>query len=296
LERKCKLGAGTYGTVYCYRHYNNPASPQSYQRYAVKEISTTSSDGKFVSIVSELKVLYQNNCDNIVKLYGTAIKEGHLCMILEYCDCGSLDDVRKTMGTLPERILSLIAAQILKGLKYLHSEREILHRDIKPANILLTSKGEVKLADFGVAGHKMSPEQTEWETFSGTFTYMSPERIKGDKHSFSSDIWSLGLTLAECALGRFPFNIKEISHWDLIMYFEENCGEPIKLPADQFSEEFREFIAACMKYDPSQRSTAKELLEFEFIKKYQDTKPSLKTYLTKEYVAKKQAQKSNTPV
>ncbi len=125
---------------------------------------------------------------------------------------------------------------------------------------------------------------------------MSPERITGNKHSFSSDIWSVGLTLAECALGKYPYNIKEMNQWDLIMYYEDNMEEPIKLPGDKFSREFREFIAACVRYNPTQRPTAKELLEFEFIKKYQGTEPSLKTYLIEEFAAKKQAQKSKTPV
>jgi serine/threonine protein kinase len=281
-----KLGSGASASVFRYTHKSDPK-----KSYAVKKIRIDKNEQKPKVIISEFKSLYENNSPNIITLYETIYKEGCVHMILEYCDCGSLDDVRKTMGTLPERIVSLIAAQILNGLDYLHSEKKIIHRDIKPANILINTKGEVKIADFGMAGHKVQPEQTEWETFLGTYTYMSPERIKGGKHSFSSDIWSLGLTIAECVLGKFPFMLKENTIWEMIRYLESNTDELIDLPSTQFSPELRQFVFACMRFDPSQRPTAKELLDFEFIKKHRDTKPSLKSYLIKEFVAKKQAEK-----
>ena len=84
----------------------------------------------------------------------------------------------------------------------------MVHRDIKPSNILINSRGEVKISDFGVSvvisqkGHAM--------TQIGSTAYMSPERIRGLTHDASSDIWSFGLTMAECALGVYPLLTEDI--------------------------------------------------------------------------------------
>src|SRR5690349_10222364 len=95
-------------------------------------------------------------------------------------------------------------SQVLRGLHYLHRTRRVIHRDIKPSNILLNTEGKAKLADFGVSG-EVSDQVDAKMSFVGTVTYMSPERIKGESHTFNSDNWSLGLALVECALGYFPY-------------------------------------------------------------------------------------------
>ena len=124
---------------------------------------------------------------------------------------------RRSLGSsssllISEPHISCIARQLLEGLHYLHHTRRLIHRDIKPSNILLNSRGEIKLADFGVSGELLEgvgvqPGQDAQSkiSFVGTVTYMSPERIQGAAHSFDSDLWSLGLTLIECAVGYFPY-------------------------------------------------------------------------------------------
>lgn len=93
---------------------------------------------------------------------------------------------------------------MLKGLEYLHKTTKIIHRDIKPSNLLINSQGEVKIADFGVSG-KIDYTLEYKNSWVGTVTYMSPERFGGDRYNHDTDVWSLGLTLIECALGRFPY-------------------------------------------------------------------------------------------
>ena len=92
----------------------------------------------------------------------------------------------------------------MKGLQYLHKDRRIIHRDIKPSNLLMNSAGRLKIADFGVSG-QLANSVSKCQTWVGTVTYMSPERIKGDAYGFASDSWSLGLSLLEFALGHFPY-------------------------------------------------------------------------------------------
>jgi mitogen-activated protein kinase kinase 1 len=83
-------------------------------------------------------------------------------------------------------------------------------QDVKPSNILISSTGDIKLCDFGVSGQLIDSMAN---TFIGTRSYMSPERLEGNRYTVQSDIWSLGLSLVELAIGRYPIpvpNIKEI--------------------------------------------------------------------------------------
>lgn len=107
----------------------------------------------------------------------------------------------KKAGRFPEQILGKITHAVLKGLIYLREKHEIIHRDVKPSNILVNSRGEIKLCDFGVSGQLIDSMAN---SFVGTRSYMSPERLQGAHYKVESDIWSLGLSLVELALGRYP--------------------------------------------------------------------------------------------
>ncbi|GAA5876292.1 hypothetical protein JCM8547_008879, partial [Rhodosporidiobolus lusitaniae] len=118
----------------------------------------------------------------------------------------SLDNIYKKVGPIPEPILGKIALAVVSGLTYLYEVHKIMHRDVKPSNILLNSFGQIKICDFGVSGELINSVA---DTFVGTSTYMSPERISGDPYTVKSDVWSLGITLVELAIGRFPFSAED---------------------------------------------------------------------------------------
>ncbi|KAG4387899.1 hypothetical protein AAZX31_09G064200 [Glycine max] len=117
-------------------------------------------------------------------------------------DGWSLEDLLSKVKKIPESYLAAICKQVLKGLMHLHHQKHIIHRDLKPSNLLINHRGEVKITDFGVSVI-MENTSGQANTFVGTYSYMSPERIIGNLHGYNykSDIWSLGLILLKCATG-----------------------------------------------------------------------------------------------
>lgn len=109
------------------------------------------------------------------------------------------------VGAVPERILAPITARVLRALGALHGRR-LLHRDIKPANVLLTRAGDPRVADFGISATIPDATLAACHTFTGTVTYMSPERVDGLPYGLPSDVWALGLTLLEAVTGKYPYD------------------------------------------------------------------------------------------
>lgn len=241
-----ELGKGNYGTVYKVRHSRprmrkpgqglagNKAAPGSPSRktfegeessptsakpvagtgvvMAMKEVRLELDDSKFAAIIMELDVLHRCVSPYIVDFYGAFFQEGAVYICMEFMDGGSID---KLYGDgVPEGVLRKITLATTMGLKSLKDEHNIIHRDVKPTNILMNTKGQIKICDFGVSGNLVASIA---KTNIGCQSYMAPERISsggiaqaganpgGGTYSVQSDIWSLGLTIIECALGRYPY-------------------------------------------------------------------------------------------
>ncbi|KAH7909232.1 kinase-like domain-containing protein [Hygrophoropsis aurantiaca] len=154
-------------------------------------------------ILRELQIMHDCHSPFIISFYGAFLSDPNVCMCIEFMDKGSLDGIYKKIGAIDIEIVSKVALAVLEGLTYLYDVHRIIHRDIKPSNILCNSQGQIKICDFGVSGELINSIA---DTFVGTSTYMSPERIQGAQYTVKSDVWSLGISLIELALGRFPFS------------------------------------------------------------------------------------------
>jgi mitogen-activated protein kinase kinase len=179
---------------------------------AMKEIRLELDEAKFAAIIMELDILHRCLSPFIIDFYGAFFQEGAVYICMEYMDGGSID---KLYGDgIPESILRKITISTVMGLKTLKEEHNIIHRDVKPTNILANSRGQIKICDFGVSGNLVASIA---KTNIGCQSYMAPERITsggiaqagvapgGGTYSAQSDIWSLGLSIIECAMGRYPY-------------------------------------------------------------------------------------------
>ncbi|KAG1212080.1 hypothetical protein G6F62_011261 [Rhizopus arrhizus] len=248
-----ELGKGQYGTVQRVKHRITNVT------MAMKEIRLELDETKLHQILMELDILHKSSGEYIVEFYGAFFIESCVYYCMEYMDAGSLD---KLYGEgVPEDVLAKIATSTLKGLKFLKDELSIIHRDVKPTNVLANKQGQVKLCDFGVSGQL---EKSLAKTNIGCQSYMAPERIKAvNTYSVSSDVWSLGISLVEIAVGHYPYKYDNMFA-QLKAIIED---EPPSLPSESFSIEACDFVAACLQKDPNKRPTYAELLEHPFIKK-----------------------------
>lgn len=255
------LGRGAAGRVYLAVH------EPSQRKIAVKEINFFHQE-KRNQLRKELVTLISHQSRFLVRSYGAFYDgNGIVHVTLEYMDCGSLSDVIQKRGAVPEAVISKIAEHCLRGLCFLHSNH-ILHRDVKTGNILLSRKlCRAKLSDFGLARDLKEDVNNEGrtdsvtKTFVGTLNYMSPERLNGQEYTYASDIWALGISLVECILGRCPFD-KMKGFFEVFYATESPLAEQVR---KLVSHELYDLIRLMTDREASNRPTARELLQHNFI-------------------------------
>ncbi|KAF3014284.1 hypothetical protein E8E14_011683 [Neopestalotiopsis sp. 37M] len=301
VEKLDELGKGNYGTVYKVRHSkprvprfgpglsggkainvpgtlnDTPDSPvdgkagsNSGLVMAMKEIRLELDEAKLATILKELVILHECASPYIIDFYGAFFQESAVYMCIEYMDGGSIDKLYA--GGIPENVLRKITYCTVMGLKELKDKHNIIHRDVKPTNILANSRGQVKICDFGVSGNLVASMA---RTNIGCQSYMAPERISGGAlmaggasdgtYSVQSDIWSLGLTLIECAMGQYPYKPNQTSSIfaQLSAIVDE---DPPDMPAEGYSATAVRFVKSCLNKKASLRPTYQALLNSEWLK------------------------------
>lgn len=254
-----QLGAGACGIVY------KAWLPRLGRHAAVKKMSVLDRAHRH-QLMNDVRTLCgapaQEGLVGFLGAYHSADR-GQVAVVLEYVDGGSLADLlaRRPGRGVPEPVLASIAAGALRGLRALHARR-VLHRDIKPANVLLTRQGAPRLADFGIAANVPDASLAACQTFTGTVTYMSPERVDGRPYSLPADIWALGLTLLEAVTGAYPYDASAGVMQLMVQVMQEDCPLP---PAGAVSRECRDFLARCLAREPAARASADQLLAHPWV-------------------------------
>uniref|UniRef100_A0A8C9ZPW8 mitogen-activated protein kinase kinase n=1 Tax=Sander lucioperca TaxID=283035 RepID=A0A8C9ZPW8_SANLU len=235
-----QLGHGNGGTVYKAYHLLGK------RVLAVKVIPLDITVELQKQIMSELEILYKCDSPYIITFFSAFFVENRISICTEFMDGGSLDVFKR----IPEHVLGRIAVAVVKGLTYLWSLK-ILHRDVKPSNMLVNTRGQVKLCDFGVSTQLVNSIA---KTYVGTNAYMAPERISGEQYGIHADVWSVGISFME------PLQL-------LQCIVDE---DPPVLPVGQFSEKFVHFITQCMRRQPKERPAPNNLMDHSFIIQFND--------------------------
>lgn len=247
IERE--LGRGAMGVVYL------GLDPKIARRVAIKTLSYREFDNEQLVRIKErffreAEAAGRLAHPNIVTVFDVGEENDLAFIAMDYIDGKSLDRCA-TEGTLLEieEVYRIVAA-VADALDYAH-QQNIVHRDIKPGNIMYDqSSGQTKVADFGIA-RIVDDSNTKTGDMLGSPVYMSPEQLKGNKVSGSSDIYSLGVTLYQLLSGALPFTGDNIAN--LAYQILNKKYTPIREIRPDLSAGVVRIVNKAMQREPSKR-------------------------------------------
>ncbi|XP_036001989.1 mitogen-activated protein kinase kinase kinase kinase 2 isoform X2 [Fundulus heteroclitus] len=253
-----RIGCGTYGDVFKARNIRTS------ELAAIKIVKLDPGDD-ITSIQQEITMMKECKHKNIVAYFGSYHRNTKLWICMEYCGGGSLQDMYQVTGPLKEKQIAFVCRETLQGLYHLH-ETGKMHRDIKGANILLTERGDVKLADFGVAA-EISASVAKRKSFIGTPYWMAPEVAAVEKkggYNHLCDIWAVGITAIELAELQPP--MFDLHPMRALMLMSKSSFQPPKLKDKaKWSAGFHSFVKMALNKNPRKRPSAETLLQHPFV-------------------------------
>jgi serine/threonine protein kinase len=197
---------------------------------------------------------------NIVQVYDRGdTEDGSSYIAMEYVPGGTLKEKIVGDGPMGAREAAALGAQVAEALEAAH-ERSMVHRDIKPQNVLLTDRGDAKVADFGIARAGSSVTISRTGSVMGTAGYMSPEQALGQPATPKSDLYSLGVVLFEALTGELPYTAD-----NPIAVSMKHVNEPVRPPREldpTIPEGMNALVTRLMAKNPEDRyASADELAD-----------------------------------
>jgi len=219
-EKLGKIGQGTYGKVFLAKGWKT-GDLVAAKKVILKLENDKRGEGVPITAIREIKLLLQLNHPNIIRLKDVVRSRprrsnnmlGSIYMIFEYMDYdldGLLFQLAEQKVPLSESQIKCLVHQLFQGLCHCHAEK-VVHRDIKPSNLLINNRGELKIADYGLA-RVYSPDLLYGKMTRSVVTlwYRAPELLLGDEeYTEAIDVWSTGCILAELLLQQKLFPCKD---------------------------------------------------------------------------------------
>ncbi|MBL8917018.1 MAG: protein kinase, partial [Archangium sp.] len=247
-----EVGAGAMGTVY--------EVERDGQRFALKVTRSLGADDA-ARFAREANIAARVTHPKLVRVVDVGVNDtGHPWLVMDFIEGTTLSALAHRFGDVPFALGVL--AQVAEGLAALHAA-QVVHRDLKPANVLVSSGGDVKLADFGVAridegdaGERL----TRTDMMMGTPAYMAPEQARDAKRAGSAaDVFSFGVMACEVLTGRSAFRVPPIHRVLASAPLEESQVRLASLSS--LPPGVGAVLDACLAVDPAARPTAAVLLK-----------------------------------
>lgn len=241
------LGVGSAGTVY------RATDQGTGDVIALKVLSPDVSHDSLIKarFQREMMILEKLNHPNMVQYRGGGKHGEQLLFAMDLLRAGTVKELLQATGRFSWQETAECGRQIASVLQYAHNH-DIIHRDLKASNLFITDGGQLKLGDFGIARDTRAEDLTATGITVGTYAYMSPEQIRGQRHlSGKSDLYAMGCVLFEMLTGRVPFEGEN---------FHEIVQQHLDRPAPSLTNlvpdcppELADLVAQLLAKNPDQR-------------------------------------------
>ncbi|KAG8651827.1 hypothetical protein MANES_06G027400v8 [Manihot esculenta] len=246
------IGEGTFAKVKLAVDSNNA----SYVAVKIIDKQMVVESNLKYQVVREIKTMKILNHPNIVRIHEVIGTKRKIYIVMEYVSGGQLSDKLSYSQKLKESEARKMFQQLIDAVDYCHN-RGVFHRDLKPENLLLDSKGNMKVSDFGLSALRKHGDVLT--TACGSPCYVAPELLANKGYDgAAADVWSCGVILFELLSGYLPFDDR-----NLVVLYKKICAAEYTFPL-WFTESQKKLISRILDPNPKRRITIAEMIEDEW--------------------------------